>query len=174
MGERTGHRRILPGLAGALVVAMLTAAGLGLGGGRARAQPDRGLQPTIPGDTVTPLPNQMPGERPDRWLLPPDPFRRPVLEVEGRLAGIDGTELLLAGEALPGTGPATGVGQAGTSIDLAGDTTYYVQGAPTTFDRIPVGVPARVTYEYRGERRVALRVEVLEGELQPALAGPLL
>lgn len=180
MRGRTGHRRTIRAILAALALGGLAVLGVAGGeavarlglAGRAWAQPDRGLQPTIPGDTVVPPPNQFPGDRPDRWLSDPDPFARPTLEVEGTLESIDGTVVLLAGEALPGTGPATTIARAGTAIDLADDTTYYVDGQVTTFDRVPEGVPARVTYEYRGDRRVALRVEALEGEPLPALPEP--
>lgn len=179
MRESSDHRREVVVVAAALALAGLTALGLaGLGangwvrltgfGRTASAQPDRGVGgPAIPGETVLPGPTQMPGERPDRWMLPPDPLRRPVIEAEGTLEAIDGTEVVLGGEAGPGATVGTGM-----AVELAGDTTYYVEGRPTTFDQVPEGVPARVTYELEGERRVALRVEVLEGEPAEPLPPP--
>jgi hypothetical protein len=167
-------------IAAALALAGLTALGLaGIGGdalarlgglgGRAAAQPDRGAGPTLPGETVTPLPGQMPGERPERWSMPQAPILRPELEVDGTLASVGGTQVVLAPEAPPGLPAAPEVPP--TAVDLADDTTYYVEGRPTTADQLPEGAPARVTYELRGARRVARRVEV-DAPPAPILPAP--
>lgn len=177
MNGRTGGRRTL------LILALLALAGARtlspiVGGNvisrlaiidRALAQPDRGLRTSIPGEAITPPPTQFPGDRPDRWLLPPNPLARPTLEADGTIEAIDGSELRLVGAVPLATGPATAIVRAPLTIDLAGDTTYFVEGVPTTFDRVPAGAPAQVTYEYQGNRRVALRVEAFEDQSRPAM-----
>jgi hypothetical protein len=171
---RAGHRRRgLRGPAAALVAVALGALGpVGVPGwrvgtGAARAQPDREYGTQAPGETPVALPDPTPLARDDRWLFDEGAAGQPapVLEVVGILAAIDGAEVLVSrGEVIPPT-------PAGLAISLAGDTTYYVEGRPTTFDQLPEGVPARVTYELRGDRRVALRVEV-EGGPAPILPPP--
>ncbi len=171
------HLLALAGAAGLVGLAVVGLVGPGAWGGlagRAAAQPERGVG-TLPGEAVVPLPTELqnPADRPDRWVFA-DPRRPTVLEAEGPVTAIDGTELLLGGpdRLEEVTAPEIPLPDAGTAIELAGDTTYYVEGRPTTFDRIPLGVPARVTYQLLGERRVALRVEVLEGAPAPPLPEP--
>lgn len=181
MEERTGHGRsglrTIPVVAAVVGTAALAAWGgpgvpgrhTGLGGRAEAQQPDREYGAQAPGATPVPLPDPTPVGRNDRWIFDEAgarPEEAPVLEVVGNLASIDGTEVVIAGgDELPPT-------SAGLAISLAGDTTYYVAGRPTTFDQVPRDVPARVTYVLRGERRVALRVEVPRGPMAPALPGP--
>lgn len=125
----------------------LVVAGVLLASGAAGAQPV-GHQPIMPtGPLQTPL--RMPGDQPDRWIPPPPGGGAYSLQMEGRVAQLGADQLRISREDAPDA-----------LLSVAPETSFFLDGAPVTFDQVPEGAKVLATFDIRGQERIAMRVDV--------------
>jgi|GEM_PF-6056239 len=98
----------------------------------------------------------MPGDRPIRWIERAQ-NRFVALKMDGVLIEAGADQLVVRlGETIPDA-----------QVSVVPETVFFLDGAPVSVAKLPLGGEVSVTYDVVGERRVASRVDAM-----PPAAGP--